>query len=160
MHAISFAIKRLQHRTLAIARRLLKGLVLTPARFDMLYALAHHGNRRLLQSKLRRILGVSAPTVCRMAQSLESLGLIRREQDMLDKRQRIVWLTDLGSYFLVYCIREVADAMSFMLTLAIGVDWYLDSAFVDLLEFADIVHRIRRSMNDTALLDYPWHPDA
>jgi DNA-binding MarR family transcriptional regulator len=160
MHAISFALKRVQHRTLAISRRLLKGLALTPARFDMLYAIADTANRRLPQRTLCKKLGVTAPTVSRMAKSLEALGFIARRRSPYDHRRLDVYLTALGSYHLVYCIRETSAPMHFLLERAMSKgDWFLDVAEHAMLDLDDQLFWMRKSMGDRAWLHYPFHPD-
>jgi DNA-binding MarR family transcriptional regulator len=96
MHDTFFGIKRAFHGILRIARGPLATLGLTPARFDMLYVLYESMDHWALQSAIRRVLGVTAPTVSRMLRSLEQLGLVKRTSFELDKRDRVVELTDAG----------------------------------------------------------------
>ena len=74
MHHIFFSLKRTHHRALAYSRQLSIPYGLTPARFDMLYAIDRHRDSLLWQSHLRRLLGVTAATISRMVRSLEALG--------------------------------------------------------------------------------------
>jgi DNA-binding MarR family transcriptional regulator len=94
MNALFFGIKRAFHGTLRVFRRALTSLGLTAARFDLLYIVLKE--RGLLQRELQRALGVAAPTVSRMLASLEELGLVVREVDEEDRRQRYVELTKEG----------------------------------------------------------------
>src|SRR5579859_5349878 len=96
MHAILFSLKRAYHGTLSVTRPALARLGLTPARFDLLYIVATWPLNSKRQSDLRRELGVTAPTVCRMLKSLEELGLVTRAREGRDTRQRFVALTRKG----------------------------------------------------------------
>jgi DNA-binding MarR family transcriptional regulator len=94
MNAIFFFSKRAFHSTLRVGRPLLSQHGLTAARFDLLYAI-HRYPFGVLQSEVRRMLGVTAPTVSRMVRSLEELGFLSRET-AYDKRQRRVRITRDG----------------------------------------------------------------
>src|SRR5581483_6609271 len=96
VHDTFFATKRAFHGILRITRRPLAALGLTPARFDMLYVLYAGMGQWALQSTIRRLLGVTAPTVSRMLRSLEQLGFVKRMRCEVDKRDRVVELTELG----------------------------------------------------------------
>lgn len=161
MNVLFFAFKRAHQATLRPARQIAAVHGVTPARFDMLYAIskAPFGDR---QSDLRRTLGVSAPTVSRMLRALESLGLVVRRRPTRDTRQRIVTLTEEGAAI----VREVfANAIDSDL-----VQLAVDSAFADgapvpdmMLEDMDraehFCRQLRRAFRDTATLYYPYHPD-
>ncbi len=95
MHFLSFSLKRAHLRSLAMVRPWLKDSPITPARFDLLYALRTM-NCRVAQSTLTRALGLAAPTVSRMLRRLEELGLIRRARVMLDRRMNLVEFTGAG----------------------------------------------------------------
>ncbi|HEX4445732.1 MAG TPA: MarR family transcriptional regulator, partial [Polyangiaceae bacterium] len=87
MHTVFFGLKRAHHATLGLTRHVLKRLGLTAARFDMLFALKPC-RLGMLQSRLRRLLGVSRTTVSRMLASLEQLGLLTRKASWSDRRTR------------------------------------------------------------------------
>ena len=100
MNAVFFGLKRAHQSTLRITRPMLHAMGLTAARFDMLFVLLESPEGRgwtlgrrpgpnsgLLQSRLRKILGVSRPTVSRMLASLEELGILVRRRCELDRRQ-------------------------------------------------------------------------
>ncbi len=95
MHCIFFGLKRAHHGTLRITREVLASLGLTAARFDLLYAV-RKSRRGIIQSALRRVLGVSRATVSVMLASLEELGLVRRTVAKDDRRQKLVELTTKG----------------------------------------------------------------
>ncbi len=83
MHNVLFSLKRAFHKSVQAGLRLTRPFGLTPARFDLLYALAPastkgHWSRQFV---LRYRLGVSAPTVSKMVTSLEQLGLVVRLRD-------------------------------------------------------------------------------
>ena len=99
MNPVFFGLKRAYHSTLRIGRANFRALQLTAARFDLLYALTDRGrprNEATRQSVLRRMLGVSRPTVSRMLRSLEELGFVRRQRSEVDRRQLEVRLTGYG----------------------------------------------------------------
>jgi DNA-binding MarR family transcriptional regulator len=96
VHTTFFSVKRAFQGILRITRRPLAHFGLTPARFDMLYVLYQAGRQGCWQSALRDVLGVTAPTVSRMLASLEKLGLVKREPAGMDRRQRVVELTESG----------------------------------------------------------------
>jgi DNA-binding MarR family transcriptional regulator len=96
VHTTFFSVKRAFHGILRIARRPLAHFGLTPARFDMLHVLYQDTRHRCWQSTLRDALGIRAPTASRMLASLQQLGLVKRERDGKDRRQRMVQLTEAG----------------------------------------------------------------
>jgi DNA-binding MarR family transcriptional regulator len=95
MHPLTFGMKRMFLRSVAINRGFTKQHHLTPARFDMLVAI-RHGRIGAIQRNVRWQLGVASPTVSRMMRSLEKLGYIRRCKYPPDRRHRWVTLTDVG----------------------------------------------------------------
>jgi DNA-binding MarR family transcriptional regulator len=97
MHVVFFGLKRAYHGTLRITREPLRGRGLTPARFDLLYAVKECPGG-VLQSALRRILGVCRATASKMLISLEELGLVKRTVYRYDRRQRLVRLTGYGRH--------------------------------------------------------------
>jgi DNA-binding MarR family transcriptional regulator len=102
VNAITFGTKRAFHGVLRVTRKQLAEMGLTAARFDLLSVLVKCRPGDLCadgvrQSKIRRMLGVTAPVVTRMVRALVGLGLVRRwrEHDG-DRRQVRVWLTEAG----------------------------------------------------------------
>ena len=76
MHDVAFTIKRAHLRTTHIAQRCVRRFGLTPARYDMMYAIWQH--RATRQSDLWSLFHVSRTTVSRMLIALEGLGLVQR----------------------------------------------------------------------------------
>jgi DNA-binding MarR family transcriptional regulator len=167
MHAIIFGLKRAHHGTLRITRGVLTAMGLTAARFDLLYAL-ETSREGLVQSALRKLLGVSRATVSRMLASLEELGLVVREVRSYDRRQRFVALTAEGHLRIQSAHREFTRSGWAQLAVdsALCSDRYADHLWCD--ESACIhataslegwLNRIRRAFFDRARLEYPWSPE-
>jgi DNA-binding MarR family transcriptional regulator len=168
VNAIFFGLKRAWHGTLRIGRTTLRTLGLTAARFDLLYALTYEGRTRapaMRQSALRRVLGVSRPTVSRMLRSLEELGLIERRRSEVDRRQLDVQLTSKGWFRIRFAYRIVARSGWAQLALdcALGVDekgedrWHHEVHCLHAMNDVDeTLMKIRRTFGDAATLDYPW----
>jgi DNA-binding MarR family transcriptional regulator len=175
MNAIFFGLKRAFHGTLRIARRKLKALGLTSARFDLLYALTddvREDVNGIYQSDLRRVLGVTRPTVSRMLISLEALGLVVRRRCELDRRQVEVALTRRGrkvfrtAYRLLvrggWAQRAVDAALRVSRVGPQGEPQEVHDDWHCLCEMAALdaqLTRLRRAYGDFATLDYPWSPD-
>ena len=186
MNAIFFGLKRAHHSTLRITRPMLRALGLTAARFDLMFALLESPDGRgwtlgrrpgpnpgVLQSRLRKTLGVSRPTVSRMLASLEGLGLLVRKRCERDRRQLRVTLTALGRSLIRKADRLFRRSGWAQLALdsALGADhdsnggwrasrWYDEMHCLEetsLLEAT--LARIRRTFSDFASLDYRWRPD-
>jgi DNA-binding MarR family transcriptional regulator len=163
MHAIFFGTKRAFHGILRVTRKRLASFGLTAARFDLLWALIGHGDRCWpgTQSKLRRKLGVSASTVCRMLQSLEALDLVRREVDQADRRQRFVELTNKG-FACMRTARKVLLRMARRLlnrAFTFGKHRAPEECFEHTETLESYLADMRARYRDTATLYYPWHPD-
>jgi DNA-binding MarR family transcriptional regulator len=167
MHAIFFGLKRAHHGTLRITRDTLSRMGLTPARFDMLYALKARRKGGTLQSALGRRLGVCRATVSRMLASLEELRLVKRAAYVHDRRQRLVELTTLGRWRISHAHRHITRSGWAQLAIdsaLCGKDskyrWYEPAdciAATSLLE--GMLDRLRRGFFDRAKLSYPWNPD-
>jgi DNA-binding MarR family transcriptional regulator len=163
MHAIFFGLKRAHHGVLRITRGALAKLGLTPARFDLLYAVFKSGLRGAGQSAVRRVLGVSAPTVSRMLGSLEDLGMIRREVHPGDRRRLIVHLTKDGMRRIRRGVREFCGRGLAQLAVDSALcpdDWFDDMKCLTATDECDgMLNRFRRAYRDVATLHFPWHPD-
>jgi len=98
METMIFGVKRAFYATLNITRPGLADFGLTPARYDVLYAIADADTQYGVcpQRNLWRVLGVARSTMSKLLHSLEELGLVRRERWSIDRRQRYVSLTALG----------------------------------------------------------------
>lgn len=96
MHPIPFRLKRAYQASLKMMRPIAARQGLTPARFDLLYALQAIRRHSRSQTQLARRLGVTRPTVCKMVNGLEKAGVLVREVSAFDKRHRDVKLTHYG----------------------------------------------------------------
>jgi DNA-binding MarR family transcriptional regulator len=166
MHAVFFGLKRAHHGTLRITRDVLGRMGLTAARFDMLYALKSRRRAGMLQSEVRRILGVCRATVSRMLASLEELGLVKRETYLYDKRQRLVRLTTLGRWRIAFAHRHITASGWAQLAVdsALGGEgskyhWYDKEECIAVTRLlVGLLDSLRRAFFDRARLEYPWDP--
>lgn len=98
MHEVAFVLKQSHLGVLDLLRPMAAAHELTPARFDLLYAV--HGFLRLKlvpsEKSLAFTLGVSRATVCKMLRSLVELGFVSLTPCEEDRRRRLVRLTQLG----------------------------------------------------------------
>jgi DNA-binding MarR family transcriptional regulator len=166
MHAIFFGLKRAHHGTLRVTRDVLARMGLTAARFDMLYAVKSRPKRGMRQSALRRALGVCRATVSRMLASLEQLGLVTRQVDSFDRRQRLVVLTTLGRWRIAFAHRHITRSgwAQLVVDSALGGEGS-DSRWCDQEEciaatsrLERLLDRLRHAFFDRAKLHYPWNP--
>ena len=170
MNAITFATKRAFHAFLRITRKPLLGCApgLTAARFDLMYVLwtgqglESFWNGTVLQSDVRRALGVSAPVVSRMLRALEQLGWVRRGPAQTDRRQREVTLTEAG----VACIRGAHQALRRAVgklvdvAICFGHHRDRDRRFVHMETLESYLRTLGKGWGDTARLYFGWgHPD-
>jgi DNA-binding MarR family transcriptional regulator len=157
-----FGLKRAYHGFLRVTRRPFQILGLTAARYDLMYALMLRDKdsayRPMLQSALRRELGVAGSVVSRMLRSLENLDLITRKPKKRDRRQREIRLTEKGLACIRYAYRALVHSSQRLLCLAICFGKPGD-AFFCMLMFEEYLLAMRREYGDTARLVYPWHPD-
>jgi DNA-binding MarR family transcriptional regulator len=169
MNPMFFGLKRAYHCALRIGRLSFAALKLTAARFDLLYALTDEGEPRggaTYQSVLRRMLGVSRPTVSRMLRSLEEPGLVERRRSDVDRRQLEVSLTYLG----VLRVRNAYEAL-------VSSGWsdgapYFDKGWTEpttveesrrehclseMDAFEQLLDDVRVTFRDFATLAYRWY---
>jgi DNA-binding MarR family transcriptional regulator len=116
----------------------------------------------VLQSEVRRMLGVTAPTVSRMVRSLEELGFLSRET-AYDKRQRRVRITRDGIVRLRRAISAAIGSGAVQLAIDVALagerahdDW---TCFMEMSNAESVLRRIMRAFFDVATLRYFWHPD-
>jgi DNA-binding MarR family transcriptional regulator len=175
MHSVIFGIKKAYHGTLRLLRYRIRifHAKLTPARFDMMYAL--FGNREvklvIRQKRMCEILGVTKPTVSRMSRSLEALGLVTRTRSLIDRRNVVIELTKAGyrlikeahAFFVKrgWADLAVCTALGHDEARTIDGNRWADAVYVykemDTLEA--ILDRIRHEYRDFATLQYVrWRP--
>jgi DNA-binding MarR family transcriptional regulator len=168
MHAVFFGLKRAHHSVLRVTRSALTQMGLTAARFDLLYAVGvRRRYRGMRQRTLQRVLGVGRTTVSRMLASLEQLGLVKREIDGLDRRQKLVQLTTLGRWRIAFAHRHLTRSgwAQLMLDSALcgnfeSSGWCsLGETMMATAKIDGMLNVIRRAFWDHATLHYPWSPD-
>jgi DNA-binding MarR family transcriptional regulator len=95
MHRVFFGVKRLHWLLVKLSQTVidLRGLLLTPARMDLLRVL-HKYRGGIARFKLVRLLGVSGPVVSRMLKALESRRWLTRERAEKNRRVVIVKATE------------------------------------------------------------------
>jgi DNA-binding MarR family transcriptional regulator len=161
MHLVFFGLKRAHHGVLRVTRRQLGELGLTPARFDLLYAVLERWSPP--QVDLCHALGVSAPTVSRMVSSLQQLGLVVRQAAPEDRRLRCVVLSEAGRRCIEGAIarfigegraQRLVDRALRVRRRGTEVCAKLEANLVETLD------EIRRAYRDVANLYRPWAPDA
>jgi DNA-binding MarR family transcriptional regulator len=159
MHFLAFAFKRAHYTSLRLGRKYASPFALTPARFDMLYAIRFQQNQS--QASIARLLGVAGVTVSRMLRKLEALGLIRRATWLrLDRRKKLVSITALGKKLLSLTTRKMKrKPMQRAFMRVIPPDERFD-AFMAVDELHSTVQAMMTKLGDCASLQYPtWHPD-
>ncbi len=164
MHAIFFGLKRAHHGVLRLTRTLLAGAGLTPARFDMMFALrSRHG---VSQRHLQRLLGVTRATVSKMLSSLEKLGFVARSVNPYDRRRKTVKLTAPGRMRFVQANMALRRSGWAQLAVesALGdgrlkYRWYdAQSCQLATSDTDGILSAFRRNYGDGATLVYPCGP--
>jgi DNA-binding MarR family transcriptional regulator len=163
VHAIFFGMKRAFQSSLKIARRMLARFGITPARFDLMYVLqSTHAFNRMKQCHVWLTLGVTGATVSRMVKSLVGLGLVVRTPGVADKRQRYLYLSDLGRRVLGMAMKETMDSGdAHGIVCRAVVPRYFDpaSCIHDLAQFEERLIGVCESFADRGRVFYPWHPD-
>lgn len=167
MNAFTFGAKRVFLGCVRATRKALAEFGLTAARFDLLSVLVTAGRYRqpqeVTQSDVRRALGVTAPVVTRMMQSLEKAGLVRRERAPVgDRRQIWVSLTRQGERCIRKARRVMLEAVKRRVLVAIcfGRHGDADARFRHMDKLESYLSALRRRFGDRATLYYPWgHPD-
>jgi len=168
MHSLLFDLKRAYQASTRTLNPLFGGVQegLTQARYRVLYAI----NRKLslLQSELRRALGVSAATISKMVRRLVELGVVERWPHR-DRRQHQLLLTHTGRDWLrrAQAALEATIACSVMDAVCPNPMYgpcdrmEEDPVQMEMVELEEWLYRLRRAYGDTATLRmHPgWHPD-
>ncbi len=163
MHFLAFAFKRAHYASLRASRGYAARFGLTPARFDMLYAVK--GCRGRCQAWIARTLGLSTVTVSRMLRVLEALGFVRRERLSQDSRKIKASLTRKGRRRL-FGVLTILKARPLQRTYERALHPKRRAqTFFAVDGLAGTVSRIQRELScltpeERAQLRYPtWHPD-
>jgi DNA-binding MarR family transcriptional regulator len=162
MNHFFYAVKRAFYGTLRIARTPAKSIGLTPARFDMMYAI-FGAPGEIHQAALARKVGVSARVVARMVRSLEELGYAIRERSPTDRRMIMVRLTKAGRRCFLRARLAImgSGVADLAIDSALGERrWFDERHTLDQKDrFDSMLNRVRDAFGAGGCLDYPWHPD-
>ena len=161
MHPLLFSFKRVFLRSTRIVWPLAKEFGFTPARYDMLVAIARSPDG-IAQLRLRHVLGVSAPVVCRMLRQLEHLDLVWRHPHPLNEQWRWVRLTDAARDALAEASSELEGPDSLL-------DAFVHAAVTRRPESlperrlgyaaaSGVTDVLRERLGDRATLRYPGYP--
>jgi DNA-binding MarR family transcriptional regulator len=155
MDVVLFSLKRAFRKSIDAGLVLTTPFGLTPARFDLIRVIEMHAEG-LPQRNIHYLLGVSAPTVCRMLKSLEALGFVKRRR--FDSDRRCVWveLTEVGRYVVADARDRLVDsglAERFALR-GLGLD--PEAARPDLTTLQNFLARMRKAYGDWPLFTHPW----
>jgi DNA-binding MarR family transcriptional regulator len=89
-------MKRAFHCSIQVGIKLTAKFGLTPARFDLLYALKAQGEFWYPQRDLRKILGIAPSTLSRMIEALVQRGFLARRRVAGDRKRRELAMTRFG----------------------------------------------------------------
>ena len=151
MHPLTFKLKRMHYSLLALQRRLLLQLDITPARVELLIIMAWMGNgpqKAMVQSDIWRALGVRRSVTCRMLAALEEDGFITRSRHFSDMRQKNVYLT-AKARLLLFRVEQLAFRLKFVLMVAFAPKKELFKELGAGLDWA-------RRQFDRSWLTFPW----
>ncbi len=156
MHTVAFTIKRAHLRTNEISRRCVRRFGITPARYDMLSAIASGIGRK--QSDLWRRFHVSRATVSRMVGALVSLGLVVRSRTP-GTASRVLNVTEEGQRVLVNALDGCHRPMCLLFeSLYPKVRRRLDRA-LRVVALNDTIDAVARAFGDRSRFSYPYsHP--
>jgi DNA-binding MarR family transcriptional regulator len=163
MNHFLYATKRAYYGTLRIVRTPAISVGVTPARFDMMYAIFGAYGGQTHQAALARKVGVSAPVVARMLRSLQQLGYVLLERCRVDRRKILVGLTKAGRRCFLRARRVLmySGLVDLAIDSALGGERWFDEAYTldekDRLDHA--LTRIREAFWAGGRLYYPWHPE-
>ena len=161
MHAVMFGVKRWHLQIVEASKRLLQPDSLTPARFDMMRAIAARGGE-LRQRNLQYLLGVSAVTISKMLKGLEEKGFLVRTRLERDRRFKNVIITASGHAALEADLRYCVDSRinEYLAAALVTGDRYvnIDSATVRrrIEEASDHLIYGRRILRDRSPVRHPW----
>jgi DNA-binding MarR family transcriptional regulator len=156
MHTMFFSIKRVHLRVLHITRGLLRGIELTPARFDMMRIVELYADFGITQGRLVDVLGVSAATVSRMLASLEDLGFVTRKRLARDARCVLVAITELGLSTVRAARHKLVDKGVHERLALRGLAFEPRKAQPQLDVLQRFLMRLRRNYADPAPFAHPW----
>jgi DNA-binding MarR family transcriptional regulator len=156
MHAVFNEMKRAYWRSHAMLAPVAKRHGLTPARYDMLFAIATSAGRVILNRDLRKACGTTPGVVSRMLRSLEELGLVRCDRNDRFKGSFFVEITEKGLARLLAAMSEVDEGgVELALESVVVEDWMNpDLRVLDMKELGTRLRRVRVRRGDNGRLDY------
>jgi len=96
MHEVMFRLKRAHLRAVEFAKPMAALFGLTPARFDVLYAIRESSGYVLTQRQIGDALGLAPSTISKILERMEACGLVRRDRHSEDFRAKAVTMTSRG----------------------------------------------------------------
>lgn len=158
MHAAFFEVKTAHLSAQVVARPLARQVGLTPARFDLLFAVKQarpYPGRR--QDELARMLHVSTSNVSRMVRALVRLGWIERQRDRDDGRTWRLRLTERAQEVFngeaQFPMKGAYKAVRRLMCNG-------ESVVEMMIRIEELIYRFRRMTGRPRTLLYPYgHPD-
>jgi DNA-binding MarR family transcriptional regulator len=151
MHNLVFGLKRLHQTAQRYATNALRFYGLTPARFDVLQVVGSSG--MIMQSDLRRMLGVARSTLSKMLTSMERRGLVRRWSVAPQRTPKSVSLTERARelFLRVYALARPAASAVVGEAFAIPPNGFMRYSGV-MIVVDDLLDNLRRRVGDRASL--------
>jgi DNA-binding MarR family transcriptional regulator len=164
MHTVVNEMKRAYWRSHVMVAPVARRHGLTPARYDMLLAIAQSPGRVMLNSDLRERVGCTPGVVSRMVRALEELGLVECERDRREKGSFFVGITAAGVERLRGVIAELdAGGVELAIETVVCENWWApESREQDPRELATRLRRVRQRRGDHGRIAYeaPIAPEA
>ena len=158
MNHIFLGSKQFFLGTIRLTSRLLAKFGITPARYNMLYAILS-GEGGVAQYKLRSLLGVSSPTISRMLKSLEKLGFVIRTPHPRNRRHRWVTATTSGLLRLRAATADIVEDTSLdaITEELVNPEPGNHRVGAETIAAADsFLTRVRERLGDAATLRFPY----
>lgn len=158
MDAVFFSIKQGHLSAGRFCRRLLAGVGLTPARFDLMVAIGEHG---ATQSSVRRALAVARSTLSELVEAVVGCNLVRKTR-AVDRRTWSLQLTARGKELLAraygHWINEGIVPLSIDCAMSSGQPEARteDTRFTLIEVLLGLCATFGREVPPDL---YPWHPD-
>ena len=161
MHRVTWDVKRVFLGLTKVRRKLMERWGLTPARFDMLFAIRCERQFWFPQRKLRELLGVCASAISRMIDSLVEIGFLVRRRVEGDKRRRELKITKHGKRTLRCMFGHIIKSglARRIVGHALGDDpdygWTTDQRITEAIEgFGSVIAYLKLNLEDEACFDY------
>ncbi len=158
MHSAVFEVKTAHLSAQVIARQLARQIDLTPARFDLLFAIhsvqPYPGRR---QDELAQMLHVSTSNVSRMVRALVGLGWIERTRDHEDRRTWRLRLSERAQEVMLGAAPfPMKGAQKAVRKLICGGEPFIDV----MIRMEEMMYRFRRMTGRPHTFLYSYgHPD-